>query len=262
MAGDWLPIRFDLHEDPGTIGIARSVRLDEFSVVGRLIRLWSWASSHTQDGLIPFVTPEDIDKVAQRAGFAKAMSDVSWLEILPGGGIKIPNFDRWMGNSAKRRLQDAKRKKSEYANRRRDGPYDFSANSPQENGDSLLSSPVLSALEEEGGLGEGETALAESARWLAREWVAHLRRSKHMVRCDKAEDISPQMFELLRTGSKSEDLHAEIVRKARLKDEHFWEFRKRILEGRKASPDDFVDKLNEARARRDEREAKANGRIR
>src|SRR5262245_59127038 len=107
MAGDWLPIRLDLHEDPAVLGISHAVKLDRLCVVGRLVQVWSWASRQSIDGHIPFAMREDVDRVAEREGFAEAMNAVGWINETPAGGITVPNFERWLGESAKKRLAAA-----------------------------------------------------------------------------------------------------------------------------------------------------------
>lgn len=141
MAGDWLPMRIDLHDEAEVIGIALAVKLDEFSVVGRLLRLWGWASSRTQDGWIPFVTPEKVDQIVQRSGFAAATAKVGWLSF-HDDGITIPNFSRWMSESSKKRLDDARRKRASRS--KNDSSVDVTNLSQTTvTSSSLLSCPVL-----------------------------------------------------------------------------------------------------------------------
>jgi hypothetical protein len=112
-----MPIRLDLHEDPAVIGISHLVKLDRLAVVGRLILVWSWASRQSTDGHIPFATRKDVDRVAEREGFAEAMNAVGWINETPAGGITVPNFDRWLGESAKKRLELSRRvSKTRYQN--------------------------------------------------------------------------------------------------------------------------------------------------
>ena len=56
MAGDWIPMRVDLADDPAVISIATATGLDELAVVGRLHRLWSWANRHLTTGAAPSVS--------------------------------------------------------------------------------------------------------------------------------------------------------------------------------------------------------------
>ena len=108
MAGDWIAIRCDLANEPEVIAIADDTGLDEFAVVGRLHRLWSWANRHTTDGNAPGVTYSWIDRYLQHAGFASAMEAAGWLAN-DGATISIPKFDRFNSQSGKQRLLTAKR---------------------------------------------------------------------------------------------------------------------------------------------------------
>jgi len=107
MAGDWIPVRVDLDEDPAVIGISGRTGIDEFAVVGRLVKLWGWAQGQTADGLIPHVSTAWLDGKVKLAGFAAAMVEVGWLES-QAENVVIPKFERWLGRSAKRRLQHAR----------------------------------------------------------------------------------------------------------------------------------------------------------
>lgn len=110
MAGDWIKMRIDLAEDPAVIGMAESLGMDEFAVVGRLHVLWGWADSQSRDGHARGVTEKWIDRKVQRDGFAAAMAAAGWL-LLGDGGIEFPNFDRHNGETAKQRGLAANRKK-------------------------------------------------------------------------------------------------------------------------------------------------------
>jgi hypothetical protein len=130
MAGDWIKMRVDLAEDPAVIAISDEVELDEYAVVGRLHRIWSWASVHSADGRINLsarrpqnvrsdahinensgagVCATRIDRLAQCDGFAAAMEAVGWLEF-GETGVVFPNFERHNSKSAKRRASEADRK--------------------------------------------------------------------------------------------------------------------------------------------------------
>lgn len=108
MAKDWIKMRVDLSEDPAVIGIASSLGIDEFSVVGRLHRVWSWADSHTVDGNAHSVTVSWLDRLVCVEGFGKAMVAVGWLEETEDG-MRFPKFERHNTQSGKRRALAAKR---------------------------------------------------------------------------------------------------------------------------------------------------------
>jgi len=108
MAGDWIKMRHDLHEDPSVIGIAEELGLDEFAVVGRLHKLWSWGDVQTINGNALSVTPAWLDRYVSAPGFAQALSHVDWL-CITSEGITIPKFNRHISESAKQRALTAKR---------------------------------------------------------------------------------------------------------------------------------------------------------
>lgn len=102
----------------------------------------------------------------------------------------------------------------------------------------------------DGGLGEGsEKGSAKgfekgelSAEWLARKWCMKISRRKGRRPADDAVDISPSIAELMR-HVPAEAIDAEIDRPDRLREEYFWEFRQRLMDGKgkrgQLSPDEF-----------------------
>lgn len=102
MAGDWIKMRVSLADDPAVILIADRLGLDEFSVVGRLQHLWSWADSQSRDGHAAGVTQKWIDRYLRCDGFAGAMVEAGWL-VITDQGISFPNFERHNGATAKAR---------------------------------------------------------------------------------------------------------------------------------------------------------------
>lgn len=118
MAGDWIKMRTDLTHDPDVISISQMTGLDEFAVVGRLHRFWSWVDANSDTGIITGVHPDWIDKFLDAPDFAEAMVATGWLIVSAPDCFSIPKFDRWMGESAKKRLQ---RGASHHANNAEDG---------------------------------------------------------------------------------------------------------------------------------------------
>ncbi|MCY1295842.1 hypothetical protein D9M70_452020 [compost metagenome] len=102
MAGDWIKMRTALADDPAVICMADRLGMDEFSVVGRLHHLWSWADKQSRDGHASGVTGKWIDRYVQCDGFAQCLVSVGWL-VLGENGIEFPNFDRHNGETAKAR---------------------------------------------------------------------------------------------------------------------------------------------------------------
>jgi hypothetical protein len=112
MAGDWIPIRLNLHEDPAVFLMAERLSIHPFEVVGRLLRVWGWANSNLTDGHARSVTPVRLDCVAGVTGFAEAMADAGWL-VIEAAGLTFPKFEVWNSQSAKRRILATKRKRQE-----------------------------------------------------------------------------------------------------------------------------------------------------
>lgn len=111
MAGDWIPMRLDLSDDPSVIAIAAKCDLDEHSVIGRLYKLWSWANRHLADGNARGVTESWVDRYLGVSGFASAMIESGWLGS-NGTNIVFPNFERWNSKGAKTRILTANRVKN------------------------------------------------------------------------------------------------------------------------------------------------------
>ncbi len=108
MAGDWIPMRIDLADDPAVIAIAAATGLSEDAVVGKLHRLWGWANKHLEDGYARNVTDSWIDRHTGTTGFAAAMLAAGWLRTR-SGGVEFPSFDRWNSKGAKNRVLSAQR---------------------------------------------------------------------------------------------------------------------------------------------------------
>lgn len=132
MAGDWIKMRTALAHDPAVIAMALDLDKGEFEIVGMLHHIWSWADSQSQDGHIKRVTPKWIDRFVHCDGFAKSMEMAKWLTI-NDEGIEFPNFDRHNGDSAKKRAEDAERKRKSRERMASDDPSKTSGEKCDEN---------------------------------------------------------------------------------------------------------------------------------
>jgi hypothetical protein len=103
MAGDWIKMRADLHDDPAVFRLQKILSIDRFSVVGRLHAFWSWCDKHASNGYVTGAPLTLVDEVVTLNGFADALVVVGWLEIDGDRGISIPNFDRHNSKPAKER---------------------------------------------------------------------------------------------------------------------------------------------------------------
>lgn len=112
MAGDWIKMRTNLCGDPAVKAMSRTLKLDVFSVVGRLHEFWAWADQHTDSGEMPFTVLDDVDDVVQKRGFASEMVRVGWLIDNGNEGVSVPKWDRHNGESAKKRGLSMERQRS------------------------------------------------------------------------------------------------------------------------------------------------------
>ncbi len=110
MSTDWIPMKLDLHDEPEVVsiasalfGLAPSVH-DRDTVVGKLHRIWSWASEHLTDGACEKCSYRFVDSYLQTPGFADALETVGWLEKTHNGrGIRFTKWENWLSESAKMR---------------------------------------------------------------------------------------------------------------------------------------------------------------
>lgn len=108
MAGEWIKMRADLHDDPAVFRLASMLKIDKYAVIGRLHTFWSWADRHSVDGFVDGAASTYVDEIVRCDGFAESLAKVGWLEIIDEG-IRIPKFDRHNGDSAKQRAQKNER---------------------------------------------------------------------------------------------------------------------------------------------------------
>lgn len=113
MAGDWIKMRADLLTHPKVVRMMSALKADKFRIVGGLMSVWCLFDAHSEDGRLSGYTPELLDTMAAWDGFSGAMVAVDWLHIGENDGLQLPRFDVHNGQSAKRRAQDADRKRAD-----------------------------------------------------------------------------------------------------------------------------------------------------
>ncbi len=110
MAGDWIKMRVGLHTHPKVVRMASALKADRLRVVGALHAAWCLFDAHSVDGVLEGYTAETMDDLIGFPGFSSAMIGVGWLEE-DELSLCMPRFSEHNGRSAKRRAQDADRKK-------------------------------------------------------------------------------------------------------------------------------------------------------
>jgi hypothetical protein len=84
-------------------------------VIGALARTWSLFDRFSADGILDGYTSDWLDSHIGLDGWSLNLQHVGWL-IVEEQSLCMPHFARWLGRSAKTRLKDAQRKKSERQN--------------------------------------------------------------------------------------------------------------------------------------------------
>ncbi|WP_225856695.1 hypothetical protein [Achromobacter xylosoxidans] len=112
MAADWIKMRVDLPTHPKVVRIASACKADRLRVVGGLLSVWGLFDAHSVDGQLEGYTPDVLDETIGFPGFSVAMIGVGWLEF-DGFSLWMPQFEEHNGQSAKKRAQDADRKRND-----------------------------------------------------------------------------------------------------------------------------------------------------
>lgn len=116
MSGDWIKMRANLLTHPKVVRMMSALRADKFRTVGGLLSAWCLFDAHSIDGRLSGYTLDALDAMAAWPGFAAAMVAVEWLIVEEVDGVEslvLPRFDSHNGQSAKRRAQEADRKRSD-----------------------------------------------------------------------------------------------------------------------------------------------------
>ncbi|WP_335267741.1 DnaT-like ssDNA-binding domain-containing protein [Enterobacter hormaechei] len=111
MAGDWIKMRADLHTHPKVVRMASALKADRLRIVGGLHSAWCLFDVHSVDGFLDGYSADTLDDLIGFPGFSRAMMAVGWLEQ-NGESLVMPRFEAHNGQSAKRRAQDADRKRN------------------------------------------------------------------------------------------------------------------------------------------------------
>lgn len=107
----WIKMDCGLRRHPKVVRIASALKADRLRVIGALHAVWSVFDEHSSDGELPGYSLEMMDQEIGWEGFSAAMNVVGWLEIVADTGLQMPEFSTHNGQSAKRRAQEADRKK-------------------------------------------------------------------------------------------------------------------------------------------------------
>lgn len=112
MADFWIKVEKGTPDKPEILEMASILNIsDPDTVTGKLIRVWSWFDSNSENGHAPSVTNVLIDRMTGVTGFTDSLVTVGWLTLSEDGSYMMSNFDRHIGKGAKKRALDAERKR-------------------------------------------------------------------------------------------------------------------------------------------------------
>lgn len=111
MADHWIKVEKGTPDKPEILEMSAILAIDDpDTVVGKLVRVWAWFDSNSENGHAPSVTNVLLDRLTGVTGFVDAMVSVGWLSKSETG-YTISKFDRHLGKGAKKRASDAERKR-------------------------------------------------------------------------------------------------------------------------------------------------------
>ena len=111
MADFWIKVEKGTPDKPEVLEMSAILNIDDpDTVLGKLVRVWAWFDSNSENGHAPSVTKVLLDRLTGVTGFVDAMIQVGWLNVSENG-FEITNFDRHLGKGAKKRASDAERKR-------------------------------------------------------------------------------------------------------------------------------------------------------
>lgn len=114
MAGDWIPMRLDLRDDPAVIFMAEKMGCREELVVGLCHTVWSWLSRNCHSGTVTNVSLLSLGRALNIGEFPLLLQECGWLkETKTTDGrpiIVVKGWERWLSRSAKSRMEAAQRK--------------------------------------------------------------------------------------------------------------------------------------------------------
>lgn len=114
MAGDWIKVEKETARKPEVLRVADILGIHPDHAFGLCVRFWFWCDDQLVDGHAPRVTNSTLNAIVGHAGFAEAMAEVGWLngkELT----LVVPNFDRHLSQSAKKRALTTERKRTQRA---------------------------------------------------------------------------------------------------------------------------------------------------
>lgn len=112
MAGDWIKVEKATARKPEVLAIAEILQIHPDHAFGLCVRFWFWCDDQLKTCHAKSVTNVTLDYVVGHTGFANALLEVGWL-LARNGSLEVPNFDRHLSESAKKRADSLRRKQKQ-----------------------------------------------------------------------------------------------------------------------------------------------------
>lgn len=110
-AGDYIPIRNNISQDPRVLAVAINLKVDVDTIVGKLHRVWTIASENSVDGTLRVMSHQLFDSIMRLDGLAKEMMSIGWLALDEKRGLYCPNFEQWQESTSLKRAKEREKKR-------------------------------------------------------------------------------------------------------------------------------------------------------
>lgn len=261
MAGDWIPFEKATLDKREIALVADSLhQADLDKVLGMVLRFWCWADSQTVDGNLPGMTCLMLDTTLKTPGLAAALIKARWLRER-SHGLFIPNFERHMGSSAKRRLMGALRQEKFRRNAARNaetvtscsvspdnteeiGGPDCTCHAQEISAGSTLDGPVRPPPEDP----PSRQPSDRPECWLTRVWVFYFAGTQRSER--DHERLDKLFADMIRGGMRAEEIEAAIRDPSRTRRQTSWQFESWLKDRPKPQPkqEDYAERVRRQRA--------------
>lgn len=117
----WLKVEETLCDHPKVIALSAALGLDKDAAAGKLLRLWTWALRHREDG---FLKKEDASTIAEVMRFSNKPARLLRALVQSGlidavkGGYMIHDWTDYAGSYVEKRAAAAERKQRERLSKR------------------------------------------------------------------------------------------------------------------------------------------------
>jgi DNA replication protein DnaT len=105
----WIKVETTTPDKAEICQIARLCKCSRAEAFLAFFRFYVWLDSHSENGHVEFLEPEDVDTHSGLTGFGRAIESVKWIAFSDGFAV-VTNFDKHNGQSSKRRALEARRK--------------------------------------------------------------------------------------------------------------------------------------------------------